>query len=36
MVYIYLLKCKSDKYFVGNTTNPKFKLNKHSEDKKFE
>jgi hypothetical protein len=29
MVYIYVLHLKGDKYYVGKTTNPKFRLEKH-------
>ena len=29
MVYIYVLKLKSNKYYVGKTDNPNFRLNDH-------
>ena len=28
MVYIYSLKCQSNKYYIGKTNNPKFRLKK--------
>lgn len=29
MVYIYVLKCKENKYYVGKTSNPSFRLDSH-------
>ena len=29
MVYIYILKLKNNKYYVGKTSNPKFRLESH-------
>ena len=29
MVYIYILKLKSNKYYIGKTFNPKFRLDSH-------
>ena len=29
MVYIYVLKLKYNKYYIGKTTNPNFRLNEH-------
>lgn len=29
MVYIYILKLQSNKYYIGKTTNPKFRLDSH-------
>ena len=29
MVYIYVLKCKQNKYYVGKTTNPDYRLENH-------
>ena len=28
-IYIYILKLKENKYYIGKTTNPKFRLNNH-------
>ena len=29
MVYIYVLKCVNDKYYIGKTTNPNYRLESH-------
>ncbi len=29
MVYIYILKLENNKYYVGKTTNPEFRVNSH-------
>ena len=29
MVYIYVLKCLCDKYYIGKTNNPQFRINNH-------
>ena len=29
MVFIYILKLQAGKYYVGKTTNPSFRLDKH-------
>lgn len=29
MIYIYILKLKSNKYYIGKTSNPKFRLDSH-------
>jgi len=32
MVYIYVLKLKNNKYYIGKTTNPQFRLNNHFDE----
>ncbi len=29
MVFVYALKCEDNRYYIGKTANPKFRLNNH-------
>ena len=33
MVYIYILKLQSNKYYIGKTNNPNFRLEEHGSGK---
>jgi len=33
MVFVYALKCQGDKWYIGKTTNPKFRLEQHFESR---
>ena len=33
MVFIYVLKLKQDKYYIGKTNNPKFRIDTHINSK---